>query len=88
LYCGWHALTRVFKRGEAHRIGKLAEVLAFIWKFDRVNRPRIEAFRVSRGPEVPVRRLTSRRDIAVLLSSYGGAGGGARGQNRRIQLPQ
>src|SRR6266436_2351031 len=23
LYCAWRAITRVFKRGEAHRIGKL-----------------------------------------------------------------
>jgi hypothetical protein len=102
LHCGWHAIRRIFKHGEAHGIGKLAEVLAFIWKFDRVNRPRIEAFRVSCGPEAPVRRLASRRDIAVLLSSYGGPGNGygdpgngyggpgngARGQNRRIPLPQ
>src|SRR5580693_4529846 len=39
--CAWRAITRVLKSGEAHRIGKLSEVLAFIWKFDRVNRPRI-----------------------------------------------
>lgn len=30
LYCAMRAITRVFKRGEPHRIGKLAEVLAFI----------------------------------------------------------
>ena len=71
LYCAWRAFTRVFKRGEVHRIGKLAEVLAFIWRFDRVNRPRIEALRVSHGPGVPVRRLTGDRDIAAFLSSYG-----------------
>jgi hypothetical protein len=46
-------------------------VLAFIWNFDRVNRPRIEALRVSQGPDVPVRRLTGRREIAAFLSSYG-----------------
>ena len=71
LSCAWRAITRVFKRGEAHRIGKLAEVLAFIWKFDRVNRPRIEAIRVSHGPGVPVLRLRNSRDMAALLSSYG-----------------
>jgi adenylate kinase family enzyme len=74
LYCAWRAITRVFQRGEAHRIGKLPEVLAFIWNFDRVNRPRIEAARVSQGPEVPVRRLTGSRDIADFLSSYDGRG--------------
>ncbi len=72
-YCAWRAVTRVFKRGEAHRIGKLAEVLAFIWKFDRVNRPRIEAIRASHGPEVPIRRLVGSRDIAAFLSSYADA---------------
>jgi adenylate kinase family enzyme len=73
LYCARRAITRVFKRGEAHRIGKLTEVLAFIWKFDRVNRPRIEAARVSHAPDVPVRRLTGGHDIAAFLSFYGGS---------------
>jgi adenylate kinase family enzyme len=70
LYCASRAITRVFKRGQPHRIGKLPEVLAFIWRFDRVNRPRIEATRLSHGPNVPVRRLTSSREIAALLSCY------------------
>jgi adenylate kinase family enzyme len=48
LYCAWRAISRVFKCGEA-RIGKLGEVLAFVWRFDRVNRPRIEGLRVSRA---------------------------------------
>jgi adenylate kinase family enzyme len=68
--CAWRALTRVFRRGEAHRIGKLPNVLAFIWRFDRVNRPRIEGARVSHGPDVPVRRLTSRREVAAFLATY------------------
>ncbi len=71
LYCAWRAITRVFKRDEAHRIGGLTEVLAFIWKFDRVNRPRIEAARECHGPDVPVRRLTGSGEIAAVLSSYG-----------------
>jgi adenylate kinase family enzyme len=71
MYCAWRAITRVFKRGEAHRISKLAEVIAFIWKFDRVNRPRIEATRVFYGPDVPVRRLSGSREIAAFLGSYG-----------------
>ncbi len=72
LYCAWRAITRVFKRGETHRIGGLKKVLTFIWKFDRVNRPRIEAARVSHAPDVRVRRLTGSHDIAVFLSCYGG----------------
>jgi adenylate kinase family enzyme len=70
LSCGWRAITRVLKRGEAHRIGKLTEVLAFIWKFDPVNRPQIETARVSHGREVSICRLTRSRDIAAFLSSY------------------
>lgn len=71
LSCAWSAITRVFKRHEVHRIGKLAEVLAFIWNFDQVNRPRIEATRLSYGPQVPIITLSSRREIAGFLSSYG-----------------
>jgi adenylate kinase family enzyme len=70
LTCAWRAITRVFKRGEAHRIGKLIEVLAFIRKFDRINRPLIEATRVSQAPAVPVRRLTGSREVAAFLSFY------------------
>ncbi len=69
LCCAWRVITRVFKEDEPHRIGKLGEVLAFIWKFNRVNRPRIEAQRISCGPHVPVWRLTSNREIAAFLSS-------------------
>ena len=71
LYCAWRAIERVFKPGEAHRIGELPRVLAFIWRFEGVNRPRIEAARVIHGADVPVRRLTGSRDIAAFLSLYG-----------------
>ena len=71
LSCAWRAIARVVKRGETHRMGKLVDVLAFIWRFDRVNRPRIEALRLSHGPDVPVRRLTHNRDIAAFLSAFG-----------------
>ncbi len=70
LVCAWRAISRVFKRSEVHRIARLPEVLAFIWKFDRINRPRIEALRSSHGPEVPVCRLNGDRDIENFLSSY------------------
>ncbi len=45
LGCAWRAFARVFRAGEAHRVGGLAKVAAFIWNFNRVNRPRIEAAR-------------------------------------------
>jgi adenylate kinase family enzyme len=73
LCCAWRAIARVFKRGESHRIGRLTSVLAFIWRFDRVNRPRIEKIRVLHGPNVPVRRLSGNREIAAYLSSCGDA---------------
>jgi adenylate kinase family enzyme len=70
LSCARRAIARVFKPGESHRIGRLTNVLAFIWRFDRVNRPLIERARVAHGPNVPVRRLSGRRDIADFVSSY------------------
>jgi hypothetical protein len=70
LSCAWRALTRTFKPGASHRIARLPKVLAFIWHFDRVNRPRIEATRLSYGADVPVRRLKNDSDIAAFLSSY------------------
>ncbi len=68
--CAWRAFTRVFQKGEAHRIGDLAEVLHFIWNFDRINRPQIEAERIAHGPAVPVRRLTNRGELAAFLSNW------------------
>ena len=69
MFCAWRAIARVFERGEAHRIGNLPKVLRFIWNFDRINRPLIEAQRVAHGPDVPVLRLTNDREIAACLSS-------------------
>ncbi|MGA7871715.1 MAG: hypothetical protein WCA22_12545 [Candidatus Binatus sp.] len=69
LFCAARAITRVFQPGEHHRIGDLSKVLRFIRSFDRLNRPQIEAQRIKYGPNVPVRRLTSDREIADFLSS-------------------
>jgi adenylate kinase family enzyme len=55
--CAWRSIQRVFKPGEPHRLRKLPNVLRFIWKFDKVNRPRIEALREAHGPHVPVQRI-------------------------------
>ncbi len=70
LNCSWRAASRVFKRGEPHRLTSLAKVLTFIWRFDRVNRPRIEAARALYGPGVPVLRLAGRRDITAFVCCY------------------
>ncbi len=73
LFCARHSITRVFQKGEAHRIGNLAKVLRFIWNFDRINSPLIEASRLAHGPDVPVRRLTNNREVASFLSSFDAA---------------
>ncbi len=75
LSCMWRVFKRVFRSGEAHRIRNLGKVIAFIWKFDRINRPRIEALRVSLGPDVPVCRLRGSREVKPFLSSYEADGG-------------
>ena len=67
LGCAWRAFARVFRAGEAHRVGGLGKAMAFIWNFNRVNRPRIEAARQAHGPDIPVIRLTSAREVAAFL---------------------
>ena len=69
MFCAWHAITRVFQPGGEHRMDSLEKVLRFIWNFDRINRPQIEASRTAYGPEVPVLRLKNKRAIAAFLSS-------------------
>jgi adenylate kinase family enzyme len=71
--CLCRAAGRVFRPGEFHRPGDLRKVVAFIWSFNRVNRPRIEAERLRHGPAVPVRRLADNREAAAFLESVGGA---------------
>lgn len=72
LSCALRAIARVFRRGEPHRIGGLAKVLRFIWNFDRINRPLIEAQRIAHGPNVPVHRLSDTREIVAFLVSAEG----------------
>jgi len=67
LGCAWRAVTRVFQSGEAHRPQDVSKVISFIWNFDRINRPRIEAARLRHGPNVPVVKLSSSAEIAQFL---------------------
>jgi adenylate kinase family enzyme len=67
--CAWRAAARVPRRGETHRLVDLRKVLAFIWNFDRVNRPRIEALRTAHGPDAPVVRLASDREVEAFLEA-------------------
>ena len=69
LLCALRSITRVLEKDTRHRIGNLTEVLRFIWNFDRINRPLIEANRIAYGPDVPVLRLKNSRSIAAFLSS-------------------
>lgn len=69
LVCLWRAISRVTRRDEPHRPGRLAEVVTFIWHFNRINRPRIEALRKLHAPNVPVQTLTSDYTIRAFLSA-------------------
>jgi adenylate kinase family enzyme len=86
LFCAWRAITRVFKTGESHRIAKLANVLAFIWRFDRINRPRIEKSRMAYGPTVPVKILSGDHEIAAFLSSYGASFDASNGADAKPRI--
>ena len=67
ILCAWRACRRVFERGEAHRLSELPKVLAFIWNFDRVNRPIIETERLAHGADVPIVHLRTSREAEQLL---------------------
>jgi adenylate kinase family enzyme len=41
--------------------------LSYVWNFDRISRPNIEAVRMAVGPTVPVLRLASAQDISAFL---------------------
>jgi len=47
------------------------EFLRYIWTWDRVTRPRIEAAIVAHGAHAPLIRLKSDRDIAAFLAGLG-----------------
>jgi adenylate kinase family enzyme len=77
--CAIRAVRRVFRPSEPHRLAKLPEVLRFIWGFDRINRPRIEAERQKRAPDTPVVRLRTLAqigafDLSALPRESGGPG--------------
>ena len=45
------------------------ELLIFIWNFEKITRPRIEAARLALCPDVPAIRLRSNREIATFVVS-------------------
>lgn len=65
--CAWRVVARTFRKGERHRFGDVIKVLSYIWSFDAVNRPWIEEQLAQHGPEVPLVRLETPRQIERLL---------------------
>ncbi len=65
--CAWRVVARTFRKGERPRFGDVIKVLSYIWSFDAVNRPWIEEQLAQHGPEVPLVRLETPRQIERLL---------------------
>jgi adenylate kinase family enzyme len=68
--CLLRATLRVLRPGETHRLRHLPRVLRFIWNFDRVNRPKIEAERAAHAPDAPLLRLRTGREVDALLDDW------------------
>ena len=68
-HCAWRACRRVLRPGEAHRIADLSKVLRFIWGFERLNRPRIEALQRRHGPHARVVHFAGDAETAALLET-------------------
>jgi adenylate kinase family enzyme len=71
IVCMRRVLLRTLRPGEPHRLRELPKVLRFIWKFDEINRPRIEAMRVAVNPEVRVCRMSGGREVEEFVEGYG-----------------
>jgi adenylate kinase family enzyme len=72
ILCTWSVCMRVFRPGEAHKLRNLSAVLKFIWNFDRVNRPIIEAQRAAHGMNVPVVHMRNRGAMTEFLETLAG----------------
>lgn len=66
-----NAIRRLAVSGQSHKWRGLPDVLRFIWRFDRINRPRIMAALAEHGPFVPVRHLNDREEEAAALAEIG-----------------
>ena len=80
LHCTWRVCKRAIKSyfnadedladGCKERIdGRFLDRLRYIAHFNRVNRPRIEAERMTHGPHVPVLVLQGDREISAFLAN-------------------
>jgi adenylate kinase family enzyme len=76
----WLCLWRVFRRAALERENRTdlpdgcseqidRDLLEYIWNYEKVGRPEIEAARRDHGPSVPVLRLRRNREVAAFLSS-------------------
>ena len=74
IICALRAVTRAFRTSESHTIRNLPKVLKFIWNFDRVNRPLIQAARREHGPKVPLLHLSTAREIQRFLADPNAGG--------------
>lgn len=63
----WRTLRRALRAGDPHRLRDFPRVAKFIWGFDRVNRPRIEALIAEHGANVPLVRLRSKNETRDFL---------------------
>jgi adenylate kinase family enzyme len=45
------------------------ELLNYVWNYQRLSRPRLEAARIAHAPDVPVTRLRSQREIDAFVAS-------------------
>jgi adenylate kinase family enzyme len=48
---------------------QFVEFLSYVWIYDRVYRPRIEAARVAMAPDTPVTHLRTRQSVEAFLAS-------------------
>ncbi|MGE8398484.1 MAG: hypothetical protein ACN6NZ_00950, partial [Burkholderiales bacterium] len=48
-------------------VKEFLKFLSFVWNFDRVNRPGIEAVRLAIGPQVPVVHLRSAQAVGAFV---------------------
>ena len=69
LKCSWRAIRRALKGDVHHGMRGLADVLKFIWRFDRINRPRIEEHIQAHGPDVPVMHLHKAVEVKAFLAT-------------------
>ena len=76
----WLRLLRVLRRTLVARTGPDLpagcpehwdwKFLRFIWRFDKVTWPRIEAARIAHGREAPVIRLRTKRQVSAFMSAF------------------